>query len=672
MSNTKTVMSQAANTQGLPLDITDVFSTYLYTGTGAALTINNGIDLAGEGGLVWIKDRSQAINHVLQNTENGAGFYHYSDITNAMNTTYQSGAVSSFNSDGFSLGNFSGWNQSGNSHASWTFRKAPKFFDVVTFEITRDGSNNLSSTSSNVTISNGEVTVDHNLASPPAIWIQKNTSSTAAWYVRSTISGTVGGYGQLHGTNAWAGVGTWTFASTDTQVGLGNYGFFQSGTHTYVIYLFANNDGDGEFGPSGDQDIIKCGSYTGNGSGTAGPTVDLGFEPQWILTKRTNSTGYWTLVDAMRGMVVGGDDKLLYPHTSDAEQQSTRFVPSATGFQVNSTNAYVNASGGNYIYMAIRRGSLAPPESATEVFETKTYSGTGAAQTLTTSLNGSDMALTANRSNSGALNPGAYDRLRGDEYLQTSNTSAAIASGSYGISVLSNKQNTVDVGNFASASGQTYVGQIFKRAPGFFDVVAYPGDGVAGRTVSHNLGVAPEMIWVKRRNSTGHWYVYHTGMTGGSDALHSTARLNLTEAGFATQSWKNYDFTDAHFSLDNGADINGSGGTYVAYLFASLPGISKVGSYTGNGGASQDIDCGFTSGARFVMVKAASGTGDWWIWDTERGITAGNDSSMRLNTTDAEVTTLDFIDPLSSGFTVVGSDSSRNGSGIEYIFYAIA
>ena len=72
------------------------------------------------------------------------------------------------------------------------------------------------------------------------------------------------------------------------------------------------------------------------------------------------------------------------------------------------------------------------------------------------------------------------------------------------------------------------------------------------------------------------------------------------------------------------------------------------------------------------MVKAASGTGDWWIWDTERGITAGNDSSMRLNTTDAEVTTLDFIDPLSSGFTVVGSDSSRNGSGIEYIFYAIA
>jgi hypothetical protein len=316
--------------------------------------------------------------------------------------------------------------------------------------------------------------------------------------------------------------------------------------------------------------------------------------------------------------------------------------------------------------MAIRRGPLAPPESATEVFETKTYSGTGAAQTLTTSLNGSDMALTANRSNSGALNPGAYDRLRGDEYLQTSNTSTSIASDSYGISVLSNKQNTVDVGNFASASGQTYVGQIFKRAPGFFDVVAYTGAGLGA--IPHNLGVVPEMIWHKKRqNDTGSWYVYHSSFSDNQYMQLESNGAKLTATSFYTTAPNK-----THFNVGGGNDMTGLGDTFISYLFASLPGISKVGSYTGNGGASQDIDCGFTSGARFVMVKAASGTGDWWIWDTERGITAGNDSSMRLNTTDAEVTTLDFIDPLSSGFTVVGSDSSRNGSGIEYIFYAIA
>tara|TARA_Y100000389_G_scaffold148221_1_gene147281 strand:+ start:55 stop:651 length:597 start_codon:yes stop_codon:yes gene_type:complete len=197
------------------------------------------------------------------------------------------------------------------------------------------------------------------------------------------------------------------------------------------------------------------------------------------------------------------------------------------------------------------------------------------------------------------------------------------------------------------------------------DCVAYTGDGVAGRTVSHNLGVVPEMMWVKRRNSTGHWYVYHTGMTGGSDALHSTSRLNLDEAGFSTQSWKNYDFTNAHFSLDNGADINGSGGTYIAYLFATLAGISKVGSATHSG--TTNVDCGFSSGARFVLLKRTDATGDWYVWDSERGIVSANSPYFLLNSTAAEVTNTDYIDPLSSGFTITSSLTAG-----DYIFYAIA
>jgi hypothetical protein len=655
-------MSQAANTQGIPLDITDVFSTYLYTGNGSTQTITNGIDLAGEGGMLWFKCRSSARDHAIYDTErpaNGSGYRSRLSSNDTDAAQFFGNEFDDFTSSGFSLsGTGLVVNSSGATYASWAFRKAPKFFDVVTW--TGTGSTQ---------------TIAHNLGSVPGMVMVKRTDASTIWPVYHT--GVNGGTNPenyilyINGTAAQIDTNAYwnDTAPTDSVFTIGTSTNVNASGGTYVAYLFAHNDGDGGFGPSGDQDIIKCGSFTSGGSGEV--EVDLGFEPQWILIKGSDIAQDWTIVDNMRGWAVGNNQAVLYPNNSNTETASSQNLVNITSTGFKNYLTYLGA-GNSYIYMAIRRGPLAPPESATEVFETKTYSGTGAAQTLTTSLNGSDMALTANRSNSGALNPGAYDRLRGDEYLQTSNTSTSIASDSYGISVLSNKQNTVDVGNFASASGQTYVGQIFKRAPGFFDVVAYPGDGVAGRTVSHNLGVAPEMIWVKRRNSTGHWYVYHTGMTGGSDALHSTARLNLTEAGFATQSWKNYDFTDAHFSLDNGADINGSGGTYVAYLFASLPGISKVGSYTGNGGASQDIDCGFTSGARFVMVKAASGTGDWWIWDTERGITAGNDSSMRLNTTDAEVTTLDFIDPLSSGFTVVGSDSSRNGSGIEYIFYAIA
>jgi hypothetical protein len=166
MSNTKTVMSQAANTQGLPLDITDVFSTYLYTGTGAALTINNGIDLAGEGGLVWLKNRNTASNHSLHDTERTPSYQLVSNSTAAEDTSY--GDLTSFNSDGFSLGTGGGGNNIANTSAiaSWTFRKAPKFFDVVTYTGTGSAQN-----------------ISHNLGSVPGMIVVKKTNSTGDWLV---------------------------------------------------------------------------------------------------------------------------------------------------------------------------------------------------------------------------------------------------------------------------------------------------------------------------------------------------------------------------------------------------------------------------------------------------------------------------------------------------------
>jgi hypothetical protein len=120
----------------------------------------------------------------------------------------------------------------------------------------------------------------------------------------------------------------------------------------------------------------------------------------------------------------------------------------------------------------------------------------------------------------------------------------------------------------------------------------------------------------------------------------------------------------------SGLDANGV--NYVAYLFASLPGISKVGSYTGNG-TSQTINCGFSSGARFILIKRTDSTGDWFIWDTSRGITANNDPHLSLNTTAAEVTTDDSVDPASSGFIVNQVAATNiNVNGATYIFLAIS
>ena len=124
--------------------------------------------------------------------------------------------------------------------------------------------------------------------------------------------------------------------------------------------------------------------------------------------------------------------------------------------------------------------------------------------------------------------------------------------------------------------------------------------------------------------------------------------------------------------VNSNDNVNTSGRTYVAYLFATCAGVSKVFSYTGNG-SSQTINCGFTGGARFVLIKRTDNTGDWYVWDSARGIVSGNDPHLSLNTTAAEVTTDDTIDTDSTGFVVNQvSATNVNVSSATYIGLAIA
>jgi hypothetical protein len=208
---------------------------------------------------------------------------------------------------------------------------------------------------------------------------------------------------------------------------------------------------------------------------------------------------------------------------------------------------------------------------------------------------------------------------------------------------------------------------MFRRAPGFMDVVCYTGTGVAGRTVNHNLGVAPELMIVKRRNAVLNWVVYNNSI-GNSNFLV----LNLNNAVSGATYWNNTDPTSTQFTLGGSSATNFNGGTYVAYLFASAPGVSKVGSYTGNG-SSQTINCAFTTGARFVMIKRTDSTGDWYVWDSARGIVAGNDPYLALNTTAAEVTSDDSVDTENTGFIINQVAASNiNVNAATYIFLAIA
>jgi hypothetical protein len=643
--------------------VENIFSTYLYEGTATSVShqIQNGIDLAGEGGLVWIKKRDSNVadtNSYLSDTERG-NYYLASNSVNAQ----ASGDIASYNSDGwtFNASTGLGTDYNGSDYASWTFRKAPKFFDVVTY--TGTGS--------------GGLVVNHNLGATPGMILVKKTSDTGYWRVWHTATGNA--YGNLNVTSSFFtgaqtiwGDGSSYVAPTNTSFTVGTDHNVNSSGQTYVAYLFAHNNGDGEFGLTKDQDIIKCGSYTGNGS-TTGPEINLGFEPQWLLFKDTTNANDWIIIDNMRGMVVDNDlanaDAYLRPNLSNQEGASTFVEPTPTGFKVQN-NGWTNVSGANIIYIAIRRGPMAVPTAATDVFDITTHNATVAPAFKSDFP--VDFALINNVTAVTSFE--AASRLTQGKSLTTSSTAAETSDASYLFDYQDGWRNTT--GTYSSLYSW-----MWKRAPNFFDVVAYTGSGTSGyATISHNLGVVPEMVWFKNRSSSatprGNWYVYHKDLvnSGGYVYLNNTSAEATDYSGWASSTFapSATGFTvlknTLHYTNEN----------YIAYFFASVDGVSKVGSFTGNGsstGDSQDIDCGFSSGARFVLVKAIGAAGAWFLFDTERGIVAGNDSHLSLNSDAAEDTSRDLIDPLNSGFTInYHSDwgNQLNGNGQTYIFYAIA
>jgi len=315
------------------------------------------------------------------------------------------------------------------------------------------------------------------------------------------------------------------------------------------------------------------------------------------------------------------------------------------------------------------------PLSMEDVFATALYSGNGSAQTIT---NGIDLAgeggLVWIKTRNASVSSFLFDTARGTTKELNSNTTDAEQTLSGSVTAFNSNGFTIGGAAGIGQSSRNYASWTFRKAPGFFDLVTYTGNGAA-REISHDLGVTPE-LWIIKCTSAGstNWIVGANGHLG--DSAHGGYMfLDLTAAeGTFANLWTTPSSTAFGFgSAFPTSDIfNASGASYVAYLFASLSGGSKVGRYTGTG-SSQTIDCGFTGGARFVLIKRANSTGDWYVWDTARGIVSGNDPYLRLNSTAAEVTTNDTIDPDSSGFIVNQVAATNvNVSSASYIYLAIA
>jgi hypothetical protein len=322
------MLQAAAGAGGVsPPDIADAFSTDLYTGNASTQTITNGIDLSGEGGLIWIKCRNAAEGHWLTDTETNQLLR--SNLTNDgfSNSTFNY----SYLSDGWSINtDDAGVNDASNTYAAWTFRKAPKFFDVVTY--TGTGS---------------ATTVAHDIGATVGSIIIKRTDATSNWavYHRANTAAPETDYLSINLTNATADDATYwnDTAPTDSVFTVGTNAAVNASGGTYVAYLFAHD--------TEDDGVVQCGSYTGNGS-TDGPVITLGWEPQWLLVKGASGAvgvnAHWYLVDSSRG------DGYIRPNLSSQEFSEDFFDLTATGFTVNTIADAINISGGNIIYMAIR------------------------------------------------------------------------------------------------------------------------------------------------------------------------------------------------------------------------------------------------------------------------------------------------------------------------------
>ena len=299
--------------------VAETFSTTLYTGNGTTQTIDNGLDLSGDGGLVWVKDRDAGNGHNFYDTERGATKRLASNLTSAETT--RTNGVTSFNSNGFSGGNDASINTSGNNYVSWSFKKQAKFFDVVTW--TGDGS--------------ASRNISHNLGATVGTIIVKRYNTTEDWVVFHRSLG-ANNQLKLNKTDAAGSLsGLFISTPTDSVFTVGSNSAINANGSTYVAYLFAHD--------TASDGLIQCGSTTQVSGGT---TVDLGWEPQWVLIRATTAS-HWFIFDNQRG-----GSLTLLPNLSNAEgsQGTGAFEYNSTGFTMED---YITGSvGDTLIYIAIR------------------------------------------------------------------------------------------------------------------------------------------------------------------------------------------------------------------------------------------------------------------------------------------------------------------------------
>jgi len=643
----------------------DLFQTFKYTGNDSTSRgINLEMDLAGKGGFVWTKD----VDNTNGSDSEGA-LVMYDTIRGATKGITVSGGtaegthsdgVTAFTSSGYTVSNRECTNKSTTEKMAYVFRKEPKFMDIK------------------VVNGNSETPfmVNHDLGVKPAFIMMKRTTSSGnywrAWHkdLGNCVGNNSGSADSLNIYFSQNGTGAESEISGDsdynvgkdasaTQVRVPKGGGINGSTGQIIIIMFASHEGSsdypsGEFGPTGDQDIIKCGFYNGNGATTVhgGPLIDLGWDPEFLMIGRMHGTfgGYVNIFDQTRGMRTP-----VAEHVSEAFRMSEASPGKVghsnrgpctfnNGFKIrgNHMDYNRNVEGGQtitnpYWYVAIRRADGVvgrEPTSANRRWDASAYTSTS--EPVITENFQIDASIVRKITVSNKENY-IVSRVCGREYLLGNRANDSEAETDFEWEY----QNAAHAGNMTSL-GSTYF-MNWHRCNSF-DAIQYQGNGASSRVLSHKLGVTPEMIWIKSlniREAAGYgsahnqnnngcqeytgWICWHKDLNGGgNNAINYDFELNCSGANRNNTNGFKALPTSTGFTIGSNTRLNSNNMIYSAWLFAPKEGVSKIGSFTQNGSNATEVDLGFNP--RFMIAWQHGGSNKFmfstaWTWGTSASAT---------------------------------------------------
>lgn len=578
--------------------------------------------------LLWVKGLA-ATDHTIMDTARAVWSPVEPTVSQPLTPAATTGAtpdttgVSALRYGSFTAHASSKLNTSGASYVAYAFKETAEVFDIVTYT-----GNSIAARA-----------IPHNLTVTPGLVIVKAITAGSNWAVYH--SSAVGDL-FLNTTAVPAASHTTITAVSASTFTVGNgVTVNQSGT-AYVAYAWAATSDDCQ-----------------TGSCSSGTAVVTPWEPMLVLFKRTDAAGDWIMMDNMQGCYQSTTDKVWKANLTNAQ---------LTGTEHGRINAdgFVVALTGTFVYLAVKQRRV-QPLFGKQVFNAVARTGTNAAARVTGVGFAPDSVHSTYRAADIGIGTQVYDRLNSNEhYVKTAAVGPQIQ---LTPSITSFDSDGMSLaGANINVTARTYIDRFFKRAPGFFDITLDTGTGIK-KSVPHQLATGAQLMMRICLDAAIPWTCYVRDLGGGKNLiLNSNAA-----AGTDTNRWDNAEPDQHVFFIGADAVTNQSGVRYLTYLFASCPGVSSTGLYAGDGTSSQNLSCGFAAGARYIMIKRVDAAGDWYFWDSVRGITAGNDPHLSLNTTLAEVASDNSVDQYNLGFTVnQNATTNLNAATGIYLYLAIS